>query len=72
MQRGISTCLNQFLTDELSLPQGSIEMAQRQLDGNPGSVPMVLWQYGLITLEQLERVLDWLDQSQSLSSMTDI
>lgn len=71
MQRGISTRLNQFLTDELSLPQNSIEMAQRHLDGNPGPVPMVLWQYGLITLEQLERVMDWLDQSQSLSSMPD-
>ncbi|MGB0563135.1 MAG: DUF2949 domain-containing protein [Spirulinaceae cyanobacterium] len=67
-QRGISTGLNQFLRDDLSLPQDSIEIAQRHLEKNPGSFPMVLWQYGLVTLEQLERIFDWLDQRQAMTS----
>jgi len=25
---------------------------------------MILWQYGLITLEQLDRIFDWLEQSE--------
>jgi hypothetical protein len=24
-------------------------------------LPMILWQYGLITLEQLAQIFDWLD-----------
>ncbi|CCQ69746.1 hypothetical protein CWATWH0402_183 [Crocosphaera watsonii WH 0402] len=27
-----------------------------------GSLPMVLWQYGLIDLQQLDEVLDWIDK----------
>ncbi|MEM8637875.1 MAG: DUF2949 domain-containing protein [Cyanobacteria bacterium P01_G01_bin.54] len=68
MQRGISSRLNQFLRDDLSLSQDSIEIARRHWEKNPGSFPMVLWQYGLVTLEQLERIFDWLDHSQAVSS----
>jgi hypothetical protein len=24
-------------------------------------LPMILWQYGLVTLEQLDRIFDWLE-----------
>ncbi|NEO85557.1 MAG: DUF2949 domain-containing protein [Spirulina sp. SIO3F2] len=73
MQRGTTAHLNQFLMNDLSLPQDSIEIAQRHLENNPGSFPMVLWQYGLVTLEQLERIFDWLEQRQVMpSSLTDI
>jgi hypothetical protein len=27
----------------------------------PIEVPMILWQYGLVTLEQLDRIFDWLE-----------
>jgi hypothetical protein len=27
----------------------------------PNLLPMILWQYGLVTLEQLDRIFDWLE-----------
>ena len=56
------TQLIDFLQQELSIPQDSIAIAQRTMKQNLGPLPMVLWQYGLITLEQLDRLYDWLDQ----------
>jgi hypothetical protein len=50
-----------FLRDELSIPSASIELAVRQSEQTPNLLPMVLWQYGLVTLEQLDRIFDWLE-----------
>jgi len=51
----------QFLQEELALSTDSIEVVQRSVEQNPGPLPMVLWQYGLVTLEELERIYDWLE-----------
>ncbi|VXD13433.1 conserved hypothetical protein [Planktothrix serta PCC 8927] len=58
-----------FLQDDLSLSPDSIAMAERAnhpaesqhkyLDASP--VSMTLWQYGLVTLEQLDKIFDWLE-----------
>ena len=53
--------LVEFLQEELSIAPSSIEMALRHSEQESGPLPMILWQYGLITLEQLERIYDWLD-----------
>ena len=53
--------LLQFLEDELALPTDSIGLALRRLEQDPGPLPIVLWQYGLITLEQLNQIYDWLE-----------
>ncbi|MBL1208975.1 DUF2949 domain-containing protein [Geminocystis sp. GBBB08] len=50
-----------FLQEEINLPKDSIAIAQRSVDQNLGLMPMVLWQYGLITIEQLDRIYDWLE-----------
>ena len=50
-----------FLQEEINLSDDSITMAQRSLDHNSGFLPMVLWQYGLVTLEQLDKIYDWLE-----------
>jgi hypothetical protein len=50
-----------FLQEEIDLPPDSIAIAQRSVEQNAGLMPMVLWQYGLITLEQLDRIYEWLD-----------
>ncbi|BAQ63761.1 DUF2949 domain-containing protein [Geminocystis sp. NIES-3709] len=52
-----------FLQEELDVPQDSIAIAQRSVDHNLGLIPMVLWQYGLVTIEQLDRIYDWLETS---------
>lgn len=51
----------QFLQEELALSTDSIEVVQRSVEQNPGPLPMILWQYGLVTLEELERIYDWLE-----------
>ncbi|MGB3694934.1 MAG: DUF2949 domain-containing protein [Spirulinaceae cyanobacterium] len=50
-----------FLENELAISQDSIAIAQRYTDQHPGSLPMVLWKYGLVTLEQLDQIFDWLE-----------
>ena len=52
-----------FLQEELALSKEAIAIAQRYFEKDSGSFPMILWQYGLISLEQLERIFDWLEES---------
>ncbi|MDX2216403.1 MAG: DUF2949 domain-containing protein [Oculatellaceae cyanobacterium bins.114] len=51
----------QFLQDELAISPPQIAIALRHLEHDPGPLPMILWQYGLVTLEQLDRIYDWLE-----------
>ncbi len=53
--------LIQFLREELSVPAAAIAVALRQQQGNPSPLPMVLWQYGLITTDQLNEIFDWME-----------
>ncbi|ACK66317.1 conserved hypothetical protein [Rippkaea orientalis PCC 8801] len=53
-----------FLQEELALSHDSIAIAQRSMEQTQSPLlmlPMVLWQYGLITLKDLERIYDWLE-----------
>ena len=58
--------LIQFLRWELAIPASSIAMALRHPEQESGQLPMILWQYGLITLEQLDRIFDWLERFGSV------
>ncbi|MBR8827985.1 MAG: DUF2949 domain-containing protein [Gomphosphaeria aponina SAG 52.96 = DSM 107014] len=51
----------QFLQEELSLSNNSIAMAEKAVADNHCVLPMVLWQYGLVTLEELDKIYDWLE-----------
>lgn len=53
--------LIKFLQEELAIPDASIALAQKQGEQDPNLLPMILWQYGLVTLEQLDQVFDWLE-----------
>ncbi|MBV8887804.1 MAG: DUF2949 domain-containing protein [Chroococcidiopsidaceae cyanobacterium CP_BM_RX_35] len=50
-----------FLQKDLAISADSIGVALRHREQDPGPLPMILWQYGLITLEQLARIYDWLE-----------
>ncbi len=50
-----------FLQEELALEASSISLALRRRDQELGPLPMILWQYGLVSLEQLQRIFDWLE-----------
>jgi hypothetical protein len=50
-----------FLQEELSLNRDSIAIAEKTVEDNSGLLPIVLWQYGLVTLEELDQIYDWLE-----------
>lgn len=51
-----------FLQDELALSADSLAIAERSVKQNQGPLPMILWQYGLISLKELNRIYDWLEK----------
>lgn len=61
MNTSVQTRLIQFLKAELRVPEAAIDMALRQRRTPYSPLPMVLWQFGFITLEQLDRIFDWLE-----------
>ena len=61
MKSPLLTKLIRFLQEELTLPTESIEFVLRQEESMPNLLPMVLWQYGQVTLEQLDQILSWLE-----------
>ncbi len=50
-----------FLQEDLAISTAAIGVALRHREQDPGPLPMILWQYGLVTLEQLDRIYDWLE-----------
>lgn len=50
-----------FLQEDLAISASSLKIALRHREQDPGPLPMILWQYGLVTIEQLERIYDWLE-----------
>jgi hypothetical protein len=61
METTSQTQLIKFLKEELAVPSASIAFALRHQNENVNPLPMVLWQYGLITLEQLDQIFDWME-----------
>ena len=60
MKNSIYNKLVQFLKEELAMSAESLEIAKKASEQHFGPIPMILWQYGLISLEQLDRIFDWL------------
>jgi Protein of unknown function (DUF2949) len=60
MKSTIQAELISFLRNELSVSDAAIALALRKGEQEV-FLPMVLWQYGLISLSQLNRVFDWLE-----------
>ncbi|MCZ2202716.1 DUF2949 domain-containing protein [Cylindrospermopsis raciborskii] len=55
------TRLINFLQEDLAISAASLAVALRHPEHDTGSLTMILWQYGLITLDQLEQIYDWLE-----------
>ncbi|MBC7824883.1 MAG: DUF2949 domain-containing protein [Candidatus Parcubacteria bacterium] len=60
--------LIRFLTEELLISQASIVLALQQSEQTPSLLPMTLWNYGLVTLSQLDEIFDWLERYGSFES----
>jgi hypothetical protein len=52
-----------FLQEDIAIPASSMAIVFKQIEHNPGPLPMILWQYGLITIEQLNRIYDWIEET---------
>jgi hypothetical protein len=48
-----------FLQSTLQLSTDSIRLAWKRAEQTPSFLPITLWQYGLISLSQLDQVFDW-------------
>ncbi|OLP16196.1 DUF2949 domain-containing protein [Leptolyngbya sp. 'hensonii'] len=66
METLVHNKLIQFLQDDLAVPADSISLALQHSEQMTGLLPMILWQYGLISLVQLERIFDWLETNRPL------
>jgi hypothetical protein len=56
-----SNKLIRFLQEDLAISASAVAMALKKIEQNPGPLPMILWQYGLVTIEQLDRIYDWME-----------
>jgi len=61
MKSTTQTGLVNFLQEDLAIPATWIALAQRRGEQDPSLLPMILWQYGLVTLSELVQVFDWLE-----------
>jgi hypothetical protein len=52
-----------FLQAELSVPTSAIAFGLSRCEQKLNLLPISLWQYGLVTLEQLDQIFDWLEAS---------
>ncbi|OUC14960.1 MAG: hypothetical protein B0A82_09445 [Alkalinema sp. CACIAM 70d] len=50
-----------FLRNEMSLSSEAIQLGIKQSGSDSGILPIVLWQYGLVNSEQLDRIYDWFE-----------
>lgn len=55
----------QYLQEDLSVSKAAIAEALQQLGKDSHLLPIALWQYGLLTLTQLDQTYDWLATAYS-------
>ncbi|MEG4810717.1 DUF2949 domain-containing protein [Microcoleus sp. F8-D3] len=52
----------QFLQHEMAISTAEIDVLLRHPEQAHAPLQMLLWQYGLITLQQLIQIFDWLEE----------
>jgi Protein of unknown function (DUF2949) len=57
-----NTKLIKFLQHEIELSTADISVVLRHPESDNAPFPMLLWQYGLVNIEQLARIFDWLEK----------
>ena len=57
-----SPALQRFLRTQVGLSESALALGIRQAQLEQAPLAVVLWRFGLISLEQLEQVLFWQDQ----------
>ncbi|MGR3277582.1 DUF2949 domain-containing protein [Acaryochloris marina NIES-2412] len=73
MNYSAQTKLIRYLRDELlipadAMPEGqptAIALAIRQQHHLSSQLPIILWQFGFVSLKQLNQVFEWLERTES-------
>jgi hypothetical protein len=55
-----SPALLRYLRQELGMSESALGLGLKQAQLEQAPLPVVLWRFGLISLEQLDQVLVWL------------
>jgi hypothetical protein len=63
--------LVEFLRNELAVTEAAIAVALKHQEYETDPLPMILWQYGLVSLEQLGRIFDWLSDQHPIAIPTE-
>jgi hypothetical protein len=50
-----------YLRQDLGLSENALSLGLKQAQQEQAPLPVVLWRFGLISLEQLDQVLSWQD-----------
>ncbi|KAI9133319.1 DUF2949 domain-containing protein [Acaryochloris sp. CCMEE 5410] len=69
MNYSAQTKLIRYLREELLIPADAISLAIRQQHNLSSQLPIILWQFGFITIQQLDQVFEWLEQTESLNGV---
>lgn len=57
-----------FLQEELAISAAAISVAKKHSEAYCGPLPMILWQYGMISIKQLQQIFDWLESYNTNNS----
>jgi Protein of unknown function (DUF2949) len=52
-----------YLQQNMGLSEAALAIATRQQQPTKTELPIVLWNYGLITLEQVGQIFDWMAEA---------
>jgi Protein of unknown function (DUF2949) len=53
----------EYLRQELGISEVEIALANREQQPSVTELPIVLWNYGLIDLEKLAKIFDWIEKA---------
>ena len=62
MKNYVSKDMITFLVNEIGLEESSIELAIKLSIRNKISLPILLWSYGMLTIEELDKLYSFLFQ----------
>tara|TARA_B100001989_G_scaffold215039_1_gene165415 strand:- start:204 stop:401 length:198 start_codon:yes stop_codon:yes gene_type:complete len=60
MNNNLSELTITYLFDEIGLDESSIELAIKLSERNNISLPILLWSYGMLTIEELDKLYSFL------------
>jgi Protein of unknown function (DUF2949) len=49
---------SRFLRQDLAIPEAELRLAVRHPEPTPDTLPIILWQYSLVTLTELNQIFD--------------